>query len=124
MIASSVASVAVNAIIKESLMKDFCINLSAWIILQNVRKCHLNLARLDRDGYIRLIDSIANDYRAIKPLGIDNLNQKKEEFLAAIDIMEGFRCIASSALPKSNISQTCRLINGNKTSFHEREVMI
>ena len=84
---SSIASIGIKTI-KDSLCKDFCIALSTQIILQNVRNCHLNLENLDRDGYIRLIDSIVNDYRAIKPLGNGNADFKKREWLSALDIVD------------------------------------
>ena len=87
MITSSIASVGIKTI-RDSLTKDFCIALSTQIILWNVEKCHLNLADLDRDGYIRLIDSIISDYTTIKPLGNDISNLKKREWLAAVDIID------------------------------------
>ncbi len=78
---------AVNRI-KESLSKDFSAALSEQIILQNVRKSYLDLENLNREGYIKLVESIISDYMAIKPLGNDNADLKKREWLAAIDIMD------------------------------------
>ncbi len=87
MITLSITSMAVNRI-KESLSKDFSAALSEQIILQNVRKSYLDLENLNREGYIKLVESIISDYMAIKPLGNDNADLKKREWLAAIDIMD------------------------------------
>lgn len=85
------ASIVVNKI-KESLNKDFCEKLSSQIILQNCKKNHLSLTNLDRAGYIRLVDSIISDYRAIKPLGNNNVALKKREWLAAIYVDWSISC--------------------------------
>jgi hypothetical protein len=85
------ASIVENKI-KESLNKDFCESLSSQIILQNCKKNHLNLNNLDRDSYIRLVDSIISDYRAINPLGNNNVALKRKELLAAIYVDWSISC--------------------------------
>ncbi len=76
---------AMNTIIKNSLNEDFCEALSEQIILQNIMKCRLSLDNLDREGYIKLIDSIAFDYRAILPSANGNITLKKRKWLSAIE---------------------------------------
>jgi hypothetical protein len=75
---------AVNNTIKPSLIKDFGVALSTLIILQNSKKCDLMIANLDRDGYIRLVDSIISDYRVAKTLSEDDIALIKRKWLEEI----------------------------------------
>ena len=78
-------TIAVNNVIKPSLMKDFGVALTTLIILQNSKKCDLMVANLDRDGYKKLVDSIASDYRVEKTLGEEKVALIKQERLNKIE---------------------------------------
>ncbi|MFQ6056107.1 MAG: hypothetical protein ACE5J3_09020 [Methanosarcinales archaeon] len=78
-------TIAVNSTIKPSLIKDFGIALSTLIILQNSKKCDLMIANLDRDGYIRLVNSIISDYRVAKTLSKDDIDIRKKEWIGEIE---------------------------------------
>ena len=79
------ASIAVNKIIKPSLIKDFGVALATVIILQNSKKCNVTIANLDKEGYVRLVESIFCDYRVAKTFGQDNIAPKKREWLSEIE---------------------------------------
>jgi hypothetical protein len=77
-------STEVIALFKETLMKDFCESLSSHMILQNYRKHNLKLNSRDKAAYRKVINSIACDYKAIKPVGNVNAVHLKKELRAAI----------------------------------------
>ncbi len=78
------ASTEVIALFKETLMKDFSESLSSNMILQNYRKHNLKLNSRDKAAYRKVINSIAYDYRAIKPVGSVNVAYLKKELRSAI----------------------------------------
>ena len=78
------ASTEVIALFKETLMKDFTESLSSSMILQNYRKHNLKLNSRDKAAYRKVINSIAYDYRAIKPVGSVNVAHLKKELRSAI----------------------------------------
>ncbi len=78
------ASTEVSALFKETLMKDFSESLSSNMILQNYRKHKLKLNSRDKAVYRKVINSIAYDYRAIKPVGSVNVAYLKKELRSAI----------------------------------------
>jgi hypothetical protein len=77
-------STEVIALFKETLMKDFCESLSSNMILQNYRKHNLKLNSRDKVAYRKVINSIAYDYKAIKPVGSVNVTHLKKELRAAV----------------------------------------
>ncbi len=74
----------VIALFKETLMKDFCESLSSHMILQNYRKHNLKLNSRDKAAYRKVINSIAYDYRAIKPVGSFKVAHLKKELREAV----------------------------------------
>lgn len=78
-------TIAVNSVIKPSLVKDFGIALATLIILQNSQKCNLVVSNLDKTGYSTLVGSIVSDYRVVKTLGENNSSVKEQEWLSLIE---------------------------------------
>ncbi len=78
-------TIAVNTIIKPSLVKDFGIALSTLIILQNSKKCNMMISSLDRDNYIKLVELIISDYRVTKTLSKDDIAIRKKKWLAEVE---------------------------------------
>lgn len=76
---------AVNTVIKPSLVGGLGIALSTLVILQAGRKCGALIANLDSDGYGQLVGVIVSDYRVVKVLGSDNAALREKEWLAAIE---------------------------------------
>lgn len=67
--------------LRNSLTEDFSEALSTQIILQNMRKCFIDLDNLSGMDYLRLVDAIISDYEMINPLGDNNISLKKEELI-------------------------------------------
>lgn len=78
-------TIAVNGTVKPALIKDFGVALSTLIILQSSKRCALMISNLDRDGYMRLVETIAADYRVIKTLGKSEVELRKKEWLDAVE---------------------------------------
>jgi len=76
---------AVNTVVKPSLINEIGVSLSTLVILENARKCALNMFTLDRDGYTALIRAVASDERVKKTFGEEGTQAKQQEWLAAID---------------------------------------
>ncbi|NOY75446.1 MAG: hypothetical protein GXP32_06605 [Kiritimatiellaeota bacterium] len=79
------ASIAVNKMIKPSLIKDFGVALATVIIFQNSKKCNVTIANLDNEGFVRLVEAIFCDYRVVKTFGKDNIAIRKKEWLSEIE---------------------------------------
>ena len=79
----NIHSVSVNTII-DSLNHDFGEEMSIYMILHNMKKCSLDIAHLDRDGYLKLVDALISDYNDIRPLGCD-ISLKTRELHSAIN---------------------------------------
>ena len=75
---------AINKVLKKILMKDFSESLSSQIIRQNYDKCGLKLNGFNNGSHTKLINSIASDYKDIKPLGNVTVVQLKRDMRAAI----------------------------------------
>ncbi len=78
------ASTEVIALFKETLMKDFSESLSSNMILQNCRKHNLKLNSRDKAAYRKVINSIAYDYKAIKPVGSVKVAHLKKQLRDAV----------------------------------------
>jgi nitrogen fixation protein FixH len=66
------------------LMNDFSESLSSLIIKQNTYKHGLTLNSLNKDGKAKTVNSIASNYKAIKPIGCVSLAQLKKDLRLAI----------------------------------------
>ena len=77
-------SMAVTARLSNILMNDSSESLSSLIIKQNTYKHGLTLNSLNKDGKAKTVNSIASDYKAIKPIGCVSVVQMKKDLHLAI----------------------------------------
>jgi len=76
----------IQTALKEHLMKDFSASLASQIIEHNIRKHYVETR--NHQEYAKLINAIASDYQAIKPLGHINVADLKKELRAAVRQLE------------------------------------
>jgi hypothetical protein len=72
----------IQTALKERLMIDFSASLASQIIERNIRKYHVETR--NHQEYAKLINSVACDYQAIKPVGRINVADLKKELRAAV----------------------------------------
>lgn len=78
-------SLILNTTIKPILIKHLGLALTTLVLLQNSKTCEIDLSNLDNNDYVKLIDSLFEDYRVKKIL--HNPVQKKSDWLKEIGIL-------------------------------------